>query len=304
MFSTPQHDRINKLFATQADAAAASSIVSCLSWCFTMSELCPRLMRATSATFARITDVVTSPPRLALGSARHIGRAALVQAAFQSQQPNSPAMSNLCPLRHRRLASFPSAHSVNSSHGSSVGCLDAPFPTTPILRLQVRSYSRQDARDASPSPVTQKGKYSRGLGVQREPRQDIFGEPKPRMDRGGETLTKYYATCAPGLEEVLAAELASPLVGAQEVEVGSAGVSFVGSKATGYQATLWLRTAVRVLVQLAAGPLPLGRGQFDPVYIFIRDSVDWPSILVDDSSPPTQQQQVSYPRQSGFPSCP
>lgn len=95
-----------------------------------------------------------------------------------------------------------------------------------------------------------------------------------------ETLTKYYATCAPGLEKVLAAELSSPLISAQEVEEGLAGVSFVGTKVTGYKANLWLRTAVRVLVQLAAGPLPLGRGRYDPVYTFIRDAVDWPSILV------------------------
>lgn len=110
------------------------------------------------------------------------------------------------------------------------------------------------------------------------------------MRRGeNETLTKYFATCAPGLETVLAAELSSPLIGAQEVEVGKAGVSFVGLKVTGYKASLWLRTAVRVLVQLAAGPLPEGRGRNDPVYTFIRDAIDWPSILLDDSSSHTQQ---------------
>uniref|UniRef100_A0A7I4AT43 Uncharacterized protein n=1 Tax=Physcomitrium patens TaxID=3218 RepID=A0A7I4AT43_PHYPA len=114
---------------------------------------------------------------------------------------------------------------------------------------------------------------------------------KAREVRRGEneTLTKYFATCAPGLETVLAAELSSPLIGAQEVEVGKAGVSFVGLKVTGYKASLWLRTAVRVLVQLAAGPLPEGRGRNDPVYTFIRDAIDWPSILLDDSSSHTQQ---------------
>lgn len=253
-----------------------------------MSELCPRLMRATSAfPFSCIPE--------------RIPCAALVRAVFPSQP--SPAMTILCPLSHRRLASFrfPSTHSLNSRY-SNGGCLDLarsqPFPTTPLLHLQVRSYSRDDGDASSPPPssVTQKGKYSRGLGVRgvQERRRDIV-EPKPGsgsgLARSRGTLTKYYATCSPGLEEVLAAELASPLVGAQEVEVGSAGVSFVGSQATGYQASLWLRTAVRVLVQLAAGPLPAGRGQYDPVYTFIRDAVDWPSILVDDSLPPTQQQQ-------------
>lgn len=298
-----------------------------------MSELCPRLMRATSATFSRITDVVviTSPPRLAFGARCIISRAALAQAlVFPSQpSPRRSAMASLaCPVQSRRLASssssgiiLPSTHSVNSSRGgSSDGCADGrmqlqqpPFPTRTPIQLQMwRGYNRDssDAAAASPSPLRQKGKYSRGLGIQRadpepepESRRDIIVQLKAPAGGRGATLTKYYATCAPGLEQVLAAELASPLIDAQEVEVGSAGVSFVGSKVTGYKATLWLRTAVRVLVQLAAGPLPSGRGQYDPVYIFIRDAVDWPSILVDDSSPPTVQQ-VSNSRSSGVPSCP
>ncbi len=36
----------------------------------------------------------------------------------------------------------------------------------------------------------------------------------------------YYATCHPGLEEVVAAELSCPAVGAVEVQPGKAGVSF------------------------------------------------------------------------------
>lgn len=156
---------------------------------------------------------------------------------------------------------------------------------------QVRSYGRNPRDEpaataiSASSSVTQKGKYTRGLNVKNEERPSRSPITVSQTTRAGrsETLTKYFATCAPGLEKLLAAELSSPLISAQEVEEGSAGVSFVGTKVTGYKANLWLRTAVRVLVQLAAGPLPLGRGQYDPVYTFVREAVDWTSILVDDS---------------------
>jgi 23S rRNA G2445 N2-methylase RlmL len=171
---------------------------------------------------------------------------------------------------------------------STTGVVKRGGIVTTTTTSQVRSYG-SNSRDgvsssSSSSSVTQKGKYTRGLNVKKEElpsRSRVTGQS---LRGQSETLTKYYATCAPGLEKVLAAELSSPLISAQEVEEGSAGVSFVGTKVTGYKANLWLRTAVRVLVQLAAGPLPLGRGRYDPVYTFIRDAVDWPSILVDASS--------------------
>lgn len=141
---------------------------------------------------------------------------------------------------------------------------------------------------SSSSSVAQKGKYMRGLGLKPE-------EAKKQQSRGSgsglgqsENLQKFFATCAPGLEDVLVAELSSPLIGALQIEPGSAGVSFMGTRTTGYKANLWLRTAVRVLVELASGPLSFGRGKFDPVYEFVRDAVDWPSILVADDQPPLE----------------
>ncbi|MBY0513046.1 MAG: RNA methyltransferase [Gemmataceae bacterium] len=58
-------------------------------------------------------------------------------------------------------------------------------------------------------------------------------------------MTGYFATCARGLEPVLARELAG--LGAAHVEPGRGGVRFSGDAALLYRANLWLRTAVRVL---------------------------------------------------------
>ena len=58
-------------------------------------------------------------------------------------------------------------------------------------------------------------------------------------------MTRYFATCARGLEVVLAGELTA--LGASDVEPGRGGVTFHGEPAMLYRACLWLRTAVRVL---------------------------------------------------------
>src|SRR5207253_7359208 len=55
----------------------------------------------------------------------------------------------------------------------------------------------------------------------------------------------YFATCARGLEPVLAQELRA--LKANDVEPGRGGVGFRGDQALLYQANLWLRTAIRVL---------------------------------------------------------
>jgi putative N6-adenine-specific DNA methylase len=58
-------------------------------------------------------------------------------------------------------------------------------------------------------------------------------------------MTRYFATCARGLEPVLAGELTA--LGASGIEPGRGGVTFGGDSALLYRACLWLRTAVRVL---------------------------------------------------------
>jgi hypothetical protein len=123
-------------------------------------------------------------------------------------------------------------------------------------------------------------------------REDFAGEREWKIrvlqsDVGGqkvdsEQFLRFYATCEKGLEEILAAELSSPLIGALQVEAGSGGVSFVGTQSTGYNANLWLRTGDRVLCELARGLLPKGSDHVDHVYEFVREAVDWPLVLVDD----------------------
>src|SRR5262245_22656523 len=66
-------------------------------------------------------------------------------------------------------------------------------------------------------------------------------------------LTRYFATCARGLESVLAGELRG--LGTGEVEAGRGGVGFGGDLATLYKANLWLRTAVRVLRPVLEAPV-------------------------------------------------
>ncbi len=58
-------------------------------------------------------------------------------------------------------------------------------------------------------------------------------------------MADYFATCARGLEKVLARELAT--LGATDPEPGRGGVTFSGRPALLYKANLWARTAVRVL---------------------------------------------------------
>ena len=62
------------------------------------------------------------------------------------------------------------------------------------------------------------------------------------------TLQKYFATCARGLEGVLAQELRE--LPALDVAAGRGGVAFAGDQAVLYRANLWLRTAIRVLAPI------------------------------------------------------
>ena len=48
----------------------------------------------------------------------------------------------------------------------------------------------------------------------------------PQQSRTDAAAQQYYVTCHPGLEEVVAAELASPRIAAQHIRTGKAGVYF------------------------------------------------------------------------------
>jgi putative N6-adenine-specific DNA methylase len=89
------------------------------------------------------------------------------------------------------------------------------------------------------------------------------------------TLTRYFATCARGIEPVLADELRG--LGASAVAPGRGGVAFAGDRALLYQANLSLRTAIRVLRPVLEGPVTSP----DELYDAVR-SVDWSRYLTPE----------------------
>ena len=58
-------------------------------------------------------------------------------------------------------------------------------------------------------------------------------------------MSRFFVTCHPGLEKVVAKELSSEEIRARNVEIGASGVSFVGNLETAYNANIWLRSGTR-----------------------------------------------------------
>lgn len=88
-------------------------------------------------------------------------------------------------------------------------------------------------------------------------------------------MTRYFATCARGLEPTLAGELRA--LGAAGIESGRGGVAFAGDPTTVYQANLWLRTAVRVLRPVLEAEVRSPGELYDAVR-----TVDWSEFLAPD----------------------
>jgi putative N6-adenine-specific DNA methylase len=94
--------------------------------------------------------------------------------------------------------------------------------------------------------------------------------------KGAVTVSsRYFATCARGLEESLAVELRD--LGGAEVEPGRGGVHFAGDKALLYRANLWLRTAIRVLQPILDAPVTSPEELYDAV-----QTVDWLRYLTPE----------------------
>ena len=85
-------------------------------------------------------------------------------------------------------------------------------------------------------------------------------------------MAGYFATCARGLEPVLAGELDD--LGAGDVTPGRGGVTFTGDAALLYRANLWLRTAVRVLRPVLDAEVRTP----DELYDAVR-TIDWAEFL-------------------------
>jgi putative N6-adenine-specific DNA methylase len=88
-------------------------------------------------------------------------------------------------------------------------------------------------------------------------------------------MTGYFATCARGLEPVLAGELAG--LGAADVRPGRGGVTFRGDASLLYRVNLWLRTAVRVLRPILEADVR----STDELYEAVR-SLGWSEFMTPD----------------------
>jgi 23S rRNA (guanine2445-N2)-methyltransferase / 23S rRNA (guanine2069-N7)-methyltransferase len=90
-------------------------------------------------------------------------------------------------------------------------------------------------------------------------------------------MPTFFATCARGVEPVLAAELRA--LRAADVREARAGVSFTGSLQTAYAACLWSRTASRVLFALGSAPATT----VDSLYEGVR-AIPWEDHLSPDGT--------------------
>jgi putative N6-adenine-specific DNA methylase len=88
-------------------------------------------------------------------------------------------------------------------------------------------------------------------------------------------MPNYFATCARGLEPLLAAELRA--LNAQDVREGRGGVACAGDMALLYRANLWLRTAVRVLRPVLEARVESS----DELYAAVQ-TVDWAQYMTPD----------------------
>jgi len=112
-----------------------------------------------------------------------------------------------------------------------------------------------------------------------------WGEPGETQDSrpgGKQGWISCYATCFPGLEEVVAMELASSCIGAKNIFPAKAGVEFMApSMEVAFRANLWLRSAIRVLIKMAEGDLNPNNSGAEEIYNFTRNAVDWTEHLYD-----------------------
>jgi putative N6-adenine-specific DNA methylase len=91
------------------------------------------------------------------------------------------------------------------------------------------------------------------------------------------SVHNYFATCARGLEPVLAEELRQLRAG--DVTPGRGGVAFRGDAVLLYQANLWLRTAVRVLQPILEAEVTSP----EQLYEAVR-TVDWSRYLTPEQT--------------------
>ncbi|PNW70495.1 hypothetical protein CHLRE_17g722250v5 [Chlamydomonas reinhardtii] len=124
------------------------------------------------------------------------------------------------------------------------------------------------------------GGHRRGASPQLLRSQPRGEESAPSATPSG--WVSFFATCHPGLEQVVANELLS--LGFRGVEPGRAGVSFVARRLSdGYAANLHLRAAIRVMALLAEGELgadpQAGKRGGQALYDMVYEAAPWHDII-------------------------
>ena len=105
-----------------------------------------------------------------------------------------------------------------------------------------------------------------------------MGKETDILQRGSQMFSSPGSTCScfaavpRGAEEIAAAELQG--LGLNGVQAGRGGVAFVADRAGLYRANLWLRTASRVLVQLAVFPCATPADLYGGVH-----AIDWTTLI-------------------------
>mmetsp|Transcript_5939 Transcript_5939/g.17867 ORF Transcript_5939/g.17867 Transcript_5939/m.17867 type:complete len:429 (-) Transcript_5939:1836-3122(-) len=116
------------------------------------------------------------------------------------------------------------------------------------------------------------------LGRRRSARRrgvTVSASARGRNDGRNGERRRYFATCARGLGNVLADEIRSSVTD-DLLEQNASGVSFMGTRETGYRAAMFLRTATRVLEQI-------GENYSDTydVYRAVRSAVAWENFIFE-----------------------
>jgi len=94
----------------------------------------------------------------------------------------------------------------------------------------------------------------------------------------GQIIREYFATCIPGLQNILASELIT-LGAIDVVPTGTSGVSFAGNSTIGLKSILWCRTAHKVMELIASSPFSTPVRNSGDLYEFTKASIHTPSLL-------------------------
>lgn len=106
--------------------------------------------------------------------------------------------------------------------------------------------------------------------------------PITKERKKGTREFQLFAPTGAGLEDVLARELHS--LRAEDIRVATRGVAFTGNLETIYRANLWLRTAHRVLLEIARFPAPDRTALYEGVRAcFWQDHLSLPGTIALDA---------------------